>query len=345
MRILIIGREADPSLEKVYLQHFIEILGLENVTIFPAQDIFLEYYHSSIIHKILFRLGYKKIYFDINKRLIDKVKLFKPDIIWVFKGMEILPKTLLKLKFEYKIPLVNFNPDNPFIFSGKGSGNANITQSIHLYDHHFTYERLVKTRLDNVGLSTSLLPFGFSISDLVLQKAISQKEKLKVCFVGNPDTFRINFLHELANNNITIDVYGNNWGNVIHHANITPYNSVLKDEFWMVLRQYRVQLNMMRPHNPETHNMRSFEIAGIGGIQLAPDTEDHRLYFEKGKEIFLYKNLIDCVGKIKLLLELDFEASNRIRNAARNKAIEAKYTYRDRSTQVLIKFNEFLNAK
>jgi spore maturation protein CgeB len=342
MKILIIGREVDPSLEKLYLYHFKELVGSDNVIIFPAQDLFLKYYNSSIIRKILFRIGFKKIYFEINKNLIYHVKSFKPDIIWVFKGMEIFPETLLKLKLEFKISLFNFNPDNPFIFSGKGSGNKNIINSLNLYNHHFTYDHLVKSKFESNGFSTSLLPFGFSLSDLVLLKSINQKEKLKVCFVGNPDKIRIKFLHELANSNIMIDVYGDNWEKCIKHKNITSFNCVFNDDFWIILRQYRVQLNMMRLHNLETHNMRSFEIPGIGGIQLAPDTMDHRLYFEVDKEIILYKDINDCVHKINFLLELDFEVANKIRIAARKKSIEANYSYKDRTTHVLMKFNEIL---
>jgi len=344
MRILIIGREADPSLEKVYKQHLAEKLGNENIKIFSSQDMFLKYYHTSIIHKVLFRLGFKCIYYDINRKLINEVKEFQPDILWVFKGMEIFPKTLHDLRLNYKVPIFNFNPDNPFFFSGKGSGNQNITQSINLYDHHFTYERLVKVKFDSLGLSASLLPFGYSISDEIFSESLIQEEILKVCFVGNPDKHRIKFLTELANKGIKIDLYGNDWGAVIRHQNITAFEPVLRNEFWMVLRKYRVQLNMMRPHNPETHNMRTFEIPGIGGIQLAPDTEDHRKYFEEGTEIYLYNDLDECIFKINKLLKLGFKSAALIRIAAKNKAIHNKYTYRDRTEQVLLKFNEYLGG-
>ena len=42
----------------------------------------------------------------------------------------------------------------------------------------------------------------------------------------------------------------------------------------------------MRIHNPDSHNMRSFEVPGVGGIMVAPDTKEHRIFFEVGKEIF-----------------------------------------------------------
>ena len=93
--------------------------------------------------------------------------------------------------------------------------------------------------------------------------------------------------------------------------------------FWKTLRKYRVQLNLMRPHNPDTHNMRSFEVPGVGGIQLAPDTDDHKTYFEPGKEIFLYKNLEECTSQIKKILALNTEDARKIRDHARMRSIDS----------------------
>ena len=57
---------------------------------------------------------------------------------------------------------------------------------------------------------------------------------------------------------------------------------VESSDFWKVLRKYRVQLNLMRPHNLDSHNMRSIEVPAVGGIGLFPDTPDHERFFEKG---------------------------------------------------------------
>ncbi|HEX8331469.1 MAG TPA: hypothetical protein VF622_02535, partial [Segetibacter sp.] len=208
MRVLIVGRENDPSLEKVYAEHLSSTLGVENVKIFPAQDKFLDYYHASFKNKIIFRLGFEKIYRQINQGLLLEVENYRPDIIWFFKGMEIFPETLKTLKTSYNIPLFNFNPDNPFLFSGLGSGNKNVTKSISLFDHHFTYERTVKAKLEMMSLSTSLLPFGFNITNEVYNKAIEAEEVNKVCFVGNPDKYRAGFLKALVRSGIKVDVYG-----------------------------------------------------------------------------------------------------------------------------------------
>ena len=104
---------------------------------------------------------------------------------------------------------------------------------------------------------------------------------------------------------------------------------------WDTLRKYRIQLNIMRPHNLDSHNMRTFEVPGIGGIQLAPDTKEHRLFFEADKEIFLYNTVEECVNKINYLLSLTTEQANQYRTYAREACVKNKYSYKDRAQQVL----------
>jgi spore maturation protein CgeB len=81
--------------------------------------------------------------------------------------------------------------------------------------------------------------------------------------------------------------------------------------------------------------MRTFEIPGIGGIQVAPFTTEHQLFFEADKEIFLYKNEAECIAKINYLLALSPAQAAKLRVFAREAAINKKHSYKDRAVQVL----------
>jgi len=137
-------------------------------------------------------------------------------------------------------------------------------------------------------------------------------------------------------------VYGNDWNKFVKHPNIQIYQPVYGDEFWRTLRKYRVQLNLMRPHNPGTHNMRSFEIPGVGGVQLAPASNDHRNYFEPGKEIFVYNVLEDCIVEIKKILALSQQDADAVRINARHRSITSGYSYKDRASQAWQQIEEIL---
>jgi spore maturation protein CgeB len=333
VRLLIIGSDKIFAIENFYVKYLREE-GID-VYIYSAQTSFYDYYQKNIFNKLLFKAGLSPIYNDINKEFKQQIENYRPDVILVFKGMEIFPQSLQWAKSK-DIKLINYNPDNPFLFSGKGSGNVNIKDSISLYDLHLTYNWEVKKEIEvTYKIPTGILPFGFDISDELLRKCSMQKETIKVCFLGNPDAYRGDFLNQLAKEGIELDVYGNNWQKFVNHPNIRIFEPKYGENFWLILRKYRVQLNLMRPHNPDSHNMRSFEVPGVGGIQLAPITRDHQAYFESNKDIFLYKNIEECISQIKKLLALSLEEANTIRKRARSHSLISGYTYKDRSKQIL----------
>jgi hypothetical protein len=324
MKILILGSDYNWSLENFYK---IELLKLgHDVTHIPIQNWFYEYYNKNLFHKILCRLGFSVIYNEIQIKLLSEISDIKYDIIWVFKGMEIQTETLMKLK-NHTNRLINFNPDNPFVFSGRGSGNRNVTNGISFYNEHFSYDEDVCFKINSkFSVKCTLVPFGFN-SDVISEEELNNiKEIIAVCFIGNPDAYRVKILNSVLNKGLPLHVYGHGWASFIKHKHLTLYEPVYGKEYYQVLRKYRVQLNIMRIHNTDSHNMRSMEIPGCGGIMLAPNTKDHMRFFEEDKEVFLYNDISDLISKSKYILELSKYDSDKIRLSARLKVCN-KFSY------------------
>jgi spore maturation protein CgeB len=333
LKIIIVGSDKIYAIENHYVKYLRE-KGAE-ILHFSAQSIFYDYYQRNTLNKLLFRSNLSGIYSTINKQFKKLVENERPDVIWIFKGMEIFPESLEWAK-KRRIKLVNYNPDNPFLFSGRGSGNSNITRSIAIYDLHFTYNLAVKKRIESeLNIKTSLLPFGFDISDTLYEDCEREEEILASCFLGNPDRLRADFILGMAQAGIEMCVYGKDWNNFISHPGVRIYSPVYGAELWKILRRYRVQLNLMRLHNEDSHNMRTFEVPGVGGIMVAPDTQEHRLFFENEKEVFLFKNVADCVRQTQKLLELSTVNALKIRDAARMRSLNSGYSYKSRSSQAL----------
>lgn len=330
---MVVGASNVFNLENYYVKYLREF-GID-VYHFFAQSIFYGYYKKNVINKIIFKSGFSGIYTKINDEFKKEVDSFKPEIIWVFKGMEISPQSLRWAK-ERGIKLVNYNADNPFDFAGKGSGNTYLTNSIGLYDLHFTYYEWIKNKIEHdYGIQTVIVPFGFGISNELYEKCSKEGEIVKTCFLGNADKYRAGVILELANRGIKIDLYGNFWDKFISHPNVEIFGPLYEDEFWLTLRRYRVQLNLMRPHNLNAHNMRSFEIPAVGGIELALDTDDHKKYFQVNKEIFIYTDIEDCKKQINQLLSLDLMEAQKIRQLARERSVSSGYSYKSRTEEVL----------
>ena len=340
IRIMLVGSDQIFSIENFYVRYMRKHGA--NVYHFNAQRLFRDYYGKGIVNKILFRLGVSGIYSRINKNFREVVTRENPEVIWIFKGMELFPESLRWAKGK-GIKLVNYNPDNPFIFTGKGSGNKNITNSLSLYDLHFTYNLAVQNELQKRSLGkTAVLPFGFEISQKLFDQCVAVPEVNGVCFLGNPDPARARFLVELAEAGIAIAIYGHHWEKFVSHKNIRLFDAVYGDEFWKVLRQYRVQINLMRVHNLDSHNMRSFEVPGVGGIMLAPDTVEHRIYFDNEKEAFLFQNTSDAIRIIQRLLTSERSYVDAVRAAARARSLRDGYSYEARSVYALSEIHKLV---
>ena len=336
-RILIIGSAHQAALEHIYAKHLSSFGNV--VEIYPIQDLFLSYYSKSLLNKITFRLGWSSIYDQLQKAVISFVAKYEPSHIIVFKGMELLPATLHVWKSK-GIKLINYNPDNPFLFSGRGSGNENVSNSILLYDLYCSYDSSIVKQLQDRGVKSALIPFGFELDELEYQKIENTPEINRVCFLGNPDKERAKFINSLINQHIDIDLYGTNWSQYIpsNSSSVKIHPPVYGLDFWKTLRRYAVQLNLMRIHNLNSHNMRSFDIPGAGGIMLAPRTADHQLYFDEGKEVFLFKDIEECVKSIQELLSMHKDKRTAIRNAARNKSV-LHYTYKKQVELLAVQIN------
>ena len=140
----------------------------------------------------------------------------------------------------------------------------------------------------------------------------------------------------MLENNIQLTVFGHGWDSKIKgFSNCEIFDAVYHEKMWENMHRYRIQLNIFREHNAGSHNMRTFEIPAIGGIQLAPDTIEHRAFFEPGKEIFLYRGIEESISQINTLLAINLDKAKVLRLAARNRIIKSNYSYKERSRSIV----------
>jgi len=336
MKILFVGSDEVWALERAYKSEF---LKYSEVELYNAHGEFLAYYGKSVWNKLCFKLGVSSIFKHINSSLLSLSDKFRPDVIWIFKGMEIFPETIKKLK-KSGIKLVNYNPDHPFDFFSKGSGNTNISNCLPLYDMHFAYSLSIKKRLEETfNVKCKWLPFGYFESNPPNK---TSEEINKVCFIGNGDEERIRMLKLLAENEVSIDVYGNFWEQLKALEHIRVFPAIYKKEFNTIARNYRVQLNVFRPHNLGSHNMRTFEMPALGCIMLAPSSEEHSTFFKEGVEAFFYDSDKDMLLKCQYLLALGKKDAYKIKKAAYERSVQSAYSYQDRAKFAFERISELL---
>lgn len=319
-------------------------LGFELIPTYYL-DTLSQFLKKGFFHKVLFRVFPNLIYQSLNKQLLQDVTVHKPDAVWIFKGMEIFPKTLKSIKNK-GIKLINYNLDHPLVYYSKASGNSNIYNSIHLYDLHFTYSEAIKRELEDKFplLNVSYLPFGYPsyVSDLDLEQI---QEKIKVCFIGYGDKERFKWIKSLSDNGIEVDLYGPGWDPYLKKnrlkgvVSFSPVNGI---KYWETIVKYRVQLNLLRPHNYLSHNMRTFEVPSVGGIMLTQETPEHLEFFSKNSEVFFFKDQESLVHQVNEILGFSKDQSIKIRQNAKYRCESSGYSYNHRINVALQKIKEII---
>ena len=274
----------------------------------------------------------------LQPRSTETCQLFLPQLVWLFKGVDIFPETVRTLRRRGFHPVV-YNADHPFEFSSRGSGNEFIARAVPEYSLFMTFSQHIAGQLAerHPQLATRVIPFGHAVDEATYASITDDSQEIvRACFLGSADAHRAEKIAVLLAAGIEVDIFGHFWdkvGSQIAGARLA--GPVYGLEMYRTLRRYRVQLNFLRPHNVNSHNMRSFEAPASGAIMLAEDTVEHREFFRPEMEAFYFANDEELVGQAHRLLALTPDEADAIRARARARCVEEPYSYRHRAAEAL----------
>lgn len=334
MRILVAGEWADNAMEIPILTTWRELGHEVEIEIWPVGGKLLQQ-----ISRIQRKFGYEytvagNVYNARIRRAMDRVK---PDVFFVFKGMNVWESTLVYAQ-SLGIYLVNYNPDHPFIFSGKGSGNAIVRNSIQHFDLHLTYSDSIKKLLSAYGVSAERVPFGFELPVNWNQIKGSVSHESSGAFVGNADSDRLYYLSRFldAFGDRPFVVYGIGWEPLkARYSNLELRKPVYQSDFWKALRAHRFQLNLMRVHNLDAHNMRSVEALAAGAISLQPTTPDHSSWIQHGVNGYLFSNFEEAGFQGRSIMDLSQTEVDGIRSQAESTPVLKELSYEQLAEAIL----------
>jgi|GEM_PF-2539440 len=339
--ILITGNFGPSALEHQYVKHLKKLNW--QVYTFDIQRPVQVRKNKNIITKIGYKIAPDRFYTTINEQLVSFAKTVKPLVVIVFKGMEIFPATLTEIKKHTKL-LCNYNPDHPFDFHSKGSGNKNVKEAIGIYDFYGTYSTNIAGTLREVYKSDSfVLPFGFDH-----EISLSQKKSTinKFGFIGAFDKERLNFLTQLCD--FPIEVYGESkWlekTNKLRKSNLIINGKPLfNNEYAIYCGESMGIFNFLRPQNliEQSHNMRTFEVPGYGGVLIANRTEEQLTFFEEDKEAIYFEDIPELKDKLSFLIKFP-ENLSTIKLNAYKRASSSNYSYLHRSKDLSNKLETWL---
>jgi spore maturation protein CgeB len=297
---------------------------------------FIGDYRPGILFRILNKFKLTPDPGKLNKRLLNKAKDCKPDLIFVVKGVCLKPTTLRSLR-QQGCKLVSWSNDDMF-----GWHNRSLWYTIGLkyYDLVVTQKSYNCNPEELPSLGTRKLLFQNKAFDPLVHKPSLDcsliKFKHDVVFVGAYEAERLRSLLFVAQAGIEVHIYG--WVKPVNkqiHPLLHFHNHYLHEEDYAgVFCCSKISLNFLRKMNRDLQTSRSIEIPACKGFMLAERSNEHLQLFEEGKEAEFFSGDTELLEKIRYYL-LHEDERQKIAEAGYKRCFSSNYTFENRMREIL----------
>jgi spore maturation protein CgeB len=257
-------------------------------------------------------------------RFIQIATRTRYDVIFMPKAENIYSEAVKLVKHKTRARFITWYPDHPF---KSNMTSMNILRNLPQYDLFYIWGKFLMSSIKAAGApDVRYLPFCFDPdshpSDVEPNEADFRKFGCDVCFIGAWDLERERDLEPLANFDLAI--WGPGWlENVSSYSPLKKFvrgSGVYNADLVKAYKCSSIVFNQLRLHNGNAHNVRSMEIAGIGGgtqvVRRTPELS--RELFQEDEHLICFQDQEELMQKIQFLLNNPL-ISNRISASARKK--------------------------
>ena len=290
MRVLILGEDAPGGLMGSYARAFAE-LGIETRTFCLARA-----YESAFPYmrfRALRRVAEPVLLSMFNENVTRELSGIEADLVLVIKGHRLSATTVDRIRESSGAPVVNFYPDDPFS-EERSNRLAYGPNVLAVYDACFTFARHLLPHYERAGAQQAhYLPFARDPS-LHAPPASASPPAFDIVFVGNLDADRVRFLDAIARD-YRVVVVGERTtaevprGSALARATFAP--AAYGKDLGQALARGAISLNVMRPQNAGSHNMRSFESPACGAFTLSQRTAELTELFVEGEQVVCFSDV------------------------------------------------------
>jgi hypothetical protein len=313
-RIVVVGEPAEAGLRNSLVTAFRRSgCAVDVLDCGPWSPVWLV---SAAFRKPMLGLGFRR---EFRRRVDVLAQNGSADLVMVVKGAFLDCRSIDHLRSRFNSPVVCWNPDSPFDDAVSNHG-AGIPRTIGAYDAYITWADDVAEHLSAVAARVLVIPFAWD-PEIMRPTAGHGVAAGRIVFIGTGTRERGALLQSLAH--LHPMVFGNGWPE-IEGVDIRP--PVFESELCRIVGEAKWNLNLLRPQNARSHNMRTFELVGAGGTQVAPQTDDHRNFLGGDSRTVLFQ------GKEELESILRSDPCER---PPRLPGLLDGHTYRDRVKQLL----------
>ncbi|MFH1039285.1 MAG: glycosyltransferase, partial [PVC group bacterium] len=164
--------------------------------------------------------------------------------------------------------------------------------------------------------------------------------KSQIAFIGTYTPARAACLEQMGK--YSLSVWGTHWNRKRHGARL---RKAIKNriacgmKFSLVANSSRINLNLLREENRDTHNLKTFELPACGAFVISQRSEELAQFYTEGNEIAAFDTIEELQDKSAYYLRHE-EERIRIARAGYQRTKAEKYTIRDRLGTLLAVYNE-----
>lgn len=222
--------------------------------------------YNFLFDKVLNKLLYEQNEKLINKLLINEIDIYKPDILFISKGVNICPETILIFK-KKNIVVANWNPDD---FFNKLNSSKNLQSSLTHFDYVFSARKhLFDEYIDN-GIKNPKYVEWYYIPWLHKKHDKQLTINNVITFIGTYSKRRESILMKIEEK-FPIEIWGSGWllSSLRFKKNVTIKNQFLEQKhFPKIISSSLINLNILTKENRDLTNLKIFEITASNGLLL-----------------------------------------------------------------------------
>ena len=287
---------------------------------------------------------------EINRSVIEAARAFRPEIVWGEKQEFLRAETIEELR-KLGARTIHFTPDPYFSLYWKRT--RLMDAALGAYDALVYCKSYERKAYEALGKPLVYMPLGYC--DEVHRPLPSDDPRWRcaVGFLGGWEPRREHYLHAVVAAGIDLKIWGGYWNFLrdgkwtlrrhiilkqlaggdpfrIHRdavlANAWQGGEVYADDYARALTGSSIGLGFLRKVCPDQHTTRTFEIPACGSMLLADRTDEHRAFFEEGKEAEFFASPGEMLEKLRFYIAND-AARGRIANAGYERCLSGRYAY------------------
>jgi len=260
------------------------------------KDISKKKFFYQFLKKILEKIGIFSDYNNINKKIENFINKYPVELILFNKPSFISVSLMRKIKNK-NIKTIIWAEDNMLVSQNKSHTFLKILK---LSDIYYTFFRTKKVNYEIKKISNkTYLSFPFVDLKKINNADVNYNEKIKVLFIGKMDDKRYKYCKYLAENNISVNVYGSGWNNCVNtNKNLIVTNKPFYGSEYKNIIFNSICLNFMRDFTQDLFNLKTIEIPAYGGFLLSEDTKYQKKILRQKIEADYFLNEKDLLEKI-----------------------------------------------